>query len=71
MTGFSQGNSYVIAAVMEVVFLWCFWRVGDPFPIIKEQSGSLVLFFLFALATVYKRRRQTKVNVCLARNFEY
>jgi len=33
-------RSCVIAAILEMLFLWCFWRVGDPFPILKEQSGT-------------------------------
>jgi hypothetical protein len=29
------------STVVSLVFLYLFWKIGDPFPVLKEQSGIL------------------------------
>lgn len=31
------------SSVFSLVFLYLFWKIGDPFPVLKEQSGIFSL----------------------------
>eukprot|EP01127_Copromyxa_protea_P014118 TRINITY_DN3887_c0_g1_i1.p1 TRINITY_DN3887_c0_g1~~TRINITY_DN3887_c0_g1_i1.p1 ORF type:complete len:443 (-),score=43.30 TRINITY_DN3887_c0_g1_i1:114-1442(-) len=36
---FVYKKAMVLSSLFSLVFLYLFWKIGDPFPVLKEQSG--------------------------------
>ncbi|KYQ92851.1 putative G-protein coupled receptor [Tieghemostelium lacteum] len=41
--GFSRFRTFVMSLLMLVLYLFLFWKIGDPFPILKEDRGLVSL----------------------------
>lgn len=35
----ARAKALVLSTLFELVFFYSFWKIGDPFPLLKEQSG--------------------------------
>ena len=35
----SKSRALILSTLLELIFFYSFWKIGDPFPVLKEQSG--------------------------------
>jgi hypothetical protein len=35
----ARTKALILSTLIELVFFYSFWKIGDPFPVLKEQSG--------------------------------